>query len=135
MTDDDKAYLVSRLRSHDPCATDALLADSFDEFLSTACGLDWESTIGPGETFCRSDRHLVPCWMCGAPGTHVDNLWVRCTNRDCILKDPVPRMAWQQAGADAAMCLTWAKRFWKLAGECHAKRNDGLDQHAHCRQA
>ena len=111
-------------------------AEHNDDLISSVVALDWTSTIGPGETFCRSNRLLQSCWMCGELGTHENNLWVRCTNRDCVLSsNPVPRSAWQQAGGDAEMCLKWAKRFWKTQGDLYAARDHGLDEHVGCRES
>ena len=96
----------------------AIQAEHDDAMIDRVESLDWTSTIASGHTFVRSDRLLYPCWMCGEPGRHDGNLYVRCTKLECMLHlNPVPRAAWQQAGGDAKQCMIWAKRFWKLQGK------------------
>ena len=110
-------------------------AEHDDALIASVVALDWTSTIGQSDSFIRSDRHLERCLECGETGTHVQNLWVRCTNPACIMAvNPVPRVFWQSAGTAGRMCMSWAKRFWKVNGELHAARNNGLDQRTDCRE-
>jgi len=100
----------------------AIAAENSDLIVDHVNALDWTSTIASGTVFVRSDRLLYPCIMCESSGTHVENKWVKCTDPSCVMySNPIPRAAWQQAGATAASCLNWAKRLWKIQGKKNGK--------------